>query len=376
MLRGRAAEKGLALEIDIEAGFPASIHADSTKVRQILINVIGNAIKFTDHGSVMVHARLQEANADHAIACIEVTDTGTGIGQHDRERIFEAFEQTVAGRGKGGTGLGLTISREYAQMMGGGLSIDSAPGRGSVVRFTFQAVPAMQEAGATGPARNRTIAGIAPGSAKPKILVVDDSGLNREILRLILNGVGLTTIREAANGSEALRILRDWQPDVVLMDRRMPGMDGLQATLAIRELPQGREIRIIIVTASAFEEDRQAAITFGADGFVSKPFREEEILVEIRRVFPTLEFRYEEQKPPTVVASSPGDYRSEAGKLDAGVRAELLNLIECGDVKRFEQVITSRLRDKNPALYARLHTLLEKFDYAQILMILEAPKLS
>jgi CheY-like chemotaxis protein/anti-sigma regulatory factor (Ser/Thr protein kinase) len=383
MLTERAQEKGLALEFAVDGRMPVSLQTDSTKLRQILVNIIGNAIKFTAHGSITVRAVVQHDDADEVTVSVDITDTGPGIDAHDVHKVFDAFEQSASGREKGGTGLGMTISRQYARMMGGDLTISSEVGKGTTAHFIFCAQRCGDERHAersNGLERRagERITGLAPTSAVPKILVVDDVDSNRTLLNLMLSDAGLTDIREARNGNEAVSIARDWQPDIVLMDRRMFGMDGLQATREIRGLPHGQATRIVMVTASAFEQDRQEALASGADGFISKPFREEAMLKEIQRLYPGIVFQHADAQAMssqgTRNAAGSSDYRTELALIDSAVIAELRDLIECGDVGRFERAIEKHVQERSPAMHSRLHELVEKFEYDQILAILSGTR--
>jgi PAS domain S-box-containing protein len=370
MLKVRAKEKGLALTFEVDERIPALVQSDGTKLRQILVNIIGNAIKFTDHGSIAVRVILSDTDEQSIKACFDVADTGCGIEEHERLKVFDAFEQTSSGRHKGGTGLGMAISRQYARMMGGDLTFDSEVGKGTTVHFTVTALRRERVAAAREPENTWQIDRLEIGSAQPKILIVDDIESNRDILVRMLGGIGFAEIREAADGEAALEIIHQWQPEIVLMDRRMPGMDGMQLTRVIKDLPQAKNIRIIVVTASAFAEDRQLALEIGADGFISKPFREQEIFTEIRRVFPRIIYRSVGGEAGTQTSVLTGDLRQEVASLDRMLVAQLVEMIECGDVLRFENSIQENLKDGNPGLYDHLRQLAQRFDYARIVATL------
>jgi signal transduction histidine kinase/CheY-like chemotaxis protein len=374
MLKMRAAEKGLALAFDINPRVPMAMHTDATKLRQVLVNIIGNAIKFTDQGSIDIRAIVQSSDAQTVVVGIEISDTGSGIAEHEKSKVFDPFEQTESGHRKGGTGLGMAISREYARMMGGDLTFDSTPGKGTTVHFTFIAQQRQDNVNDTPTVAAKSIRDLAPDSAQPKILIVDDVESNREILRLLLKDVGFTEIQEVSDGKKVQAVVKLWQPDIVLMDRRMPGMDGLQATRVIRELPEAQNTRVIMVTASAFEEDRRLALASGADGFISKPFHASEILHELHRVFPTIVYRYEDISDTALPLSTGNhDWQADMAGMDAGLASELIDLIECGDIVRFEQVIAERLSDTAPLLCKHLQTLAAQFDYKNISAILQQP---
>ena len=371
MLRARAIEKSLTLSVEIDAGVPNAVRVDATKLRQILVNIIGNAIKFTDHGGIKVHAFLLPAAGDGVTVGMTIADTGVGIAAHDLPKVFGVFEQTASGRMKGGTGLGMSISRKYARMMGGDITIESAEGHGTTVHLQFNAVPLRSEKPRRGPARQRDITGLAPDSAMPDILIVDDVESNRDILRIMLEDIGLTSIREAVDGESALERAREKMPDLVLMDRRMPGIDGFQATRAIKALPGGERVCVIMVTASAFDIEREDALANGADGFLSKPFREQEILATIGRLVPGIRYRYDDSgQAPAPHAALP-DLASEIARIDRALLVQLSELIEGGDVVKFEELIERHVLPASPELHRRLLALVQRFDYTQILAILK-----
>ncbi|MGZ3159988.1 MAG: response regulator, partial [Burkholderiaceae bacterium] len=372
MLKMRAAEKGLTLTFDISPNMPAVMHTDATKLRQILVNIVGNAIKFTDQGGICIRSAVQSDGAQTIVVGIEIADTGSGIADHEKSKVFDPFEQTESGHRKGGTGLGMAISRQYARMMGGDLTFDRTLGKGTTVHFTFAAQRRQDAVSETPTIPAESILDLAPGSAQPKILIVDDVESNRDILRLMLEDVGFTEIREVADGKEVQARVKLWQPDIVLMDRRMPGMDGLQATRAIRDLPEAQNTRVIMVTASAFEEDRQLAMESGVDGFVSKPFREAEMLQELQRVFPSIVYHSENKENAGILATAHnGDWKNDMTTMDATLADELIDLIECGNVVRFEQLIVERLSDSAPLLCRHLQMLAEQFDYKNIVNVLQ-----
>ncbi|MBI1892227.1 MAG: response regulator [Burkholderiales bacterium] len=369
MFKMRAFEKGLKLDFGIDDSVPENLCADATKVRQVLVNILGNAIKFTDDGGIKVAVSARKEEGPKIFVGIIVTDTGPGIPEHEQAKVFEAFEQTESGNRKGGTGLGMAISRQYARMMDGDVSLQSSTGKGTAVRFSFIGLPGEGTSIENEQIETGRVAALAQDSVQPKILIVDDIESNRDILRLMLSGIGISAIREEAGGKDLAAVVDEWRPDIVLMDRRMPGIDGLAATRMIRALPKGNEVRIIMVSAGAFEEERRLAFAAGIDGFVGKPFREQEIFAEIQRVFPAIVYRYENET--TSARNGNGDLSVDLGGLDGALAAELMGLIENGDVLRFEKCLDERLREQQPYVYERLHELVQRFDYARILALLK-----
>ncbi len=239
----------------------------------MLVNLLGNAVKFTKQGHVRVSAAVNPAETGQLWLGVEVEDTGPGIAQEEMGRLFQYFEQTRSGREtQSGTGLGLVISRDYARRMGGDISVASEPGKGSVFRFELPiALGAATPAGEL--PDDRRVAGLAPGQAPLRVLVADDQDTNRGWVRALLESVGFE-VREAGNGQEALEIWQAWRPQLILMDMRMPLMDGYEATRRIRSAPGGDATVIIALTASTLDERMPAMMDAGVDDLVCKPFKE------------------------------------------------------------------------------------------------------
>jgi PAS domain S-box-containing protein len=290
-----ARRKGLRLEIDVAESVPERVMVDGRHLRQVLLNLLGNAIKFTERGEV----RLAVAPEGADWLRFEVTDTGIGIGPDYIEDIFKAFRQTKAGAMAGGTGLGLTISARLVRTMGGELKVDSTPDSGSRFHFTLPLIEAPVTAlDRTAPAEDIDLgARLASGQALTA-LVADDSSINRRILAALLESAGVHVIT-AAGGQEALALARRHLPDVVLMDLRMRDLDGLEATRSLLKDPASAGIRVIAVTASAFGDAREAAREAGCVDFMSKPVRAE---VLFRKLQQHLGVRFESPAPPKAPA--------------------------------------------------------------------------
>ncbi|WP_052507575.1 response regulator [Desulfonatronovibrio magnus] len=280
MFRPRLEARGLTLTVLRESGLPASLHADETKLRQVLVNLLSNALKFTESGKVTLEVRRSAARPeDHEDANqirldFAVQDTGPGITAEDRVRIFDAFYQTRSGVDAGGTGLGLPICRRYVEMMGGRLTVEGEPGQGSVFRFDIQAVEA--DPGQT-PASGRRIVGIVSESGPRRVLVVDDDPENRILIHAVLEPVGFV-VQEAGSGQEALEIIDHRAPDAVIMDIRMPGMDGREVIRQLKERGYSRDMPIIASTAYAYNNEQAEIMAAGAHAYLRKPFRIDELL--------------------------------------------------------------------------------------------------
>jgi len=290
VLRVRAEEKNLRLvcELDREA-LPRAVAGDQGKLRQILLNLAGNAVKFTSAGSVTL--RVSWSNGQ---ARFEVEDTGPGIAAAELPRLFEPFSQTDSGqRTKEGTGLGLALSRDLARLMDGDITVVSEPGRGSCFRVEVALPEAAVETMLESKDRRR-VTSLAPGQAPVRVLVVDDTALNRTVLARLLEAVGFE-VRTASGGEEAVALWESWSPHFIWMDKRMPGVDGLEATRRIRarEQREGRpRVPIIALSASALEHERSDILAAGCDDFVAKPFRESMIFTKMREHL-GIEYAYE-----------------------------------------------------------------------------------
>ncbi len=314
MLRGRTRAKSLGFVVERSEDLPRWVRGDEGKLRQVLINLLGNAVKFTASGSITLRARWRGG-----IAEFEVKDTGHGISPDELESLFEPFVQTESGRrSKEGTGLGLAISRNFVQMMGGDIRVRSQLGMGSVFGFDIELPEVTDGDEVTG---RRSVLALEPGQPEYRVLIVDDAERNREILVKLLSSVGFA-VCEASDGREAVAVWTSWRPDLVLMDMRMPVLDGRSATLEIRRLEaadggnaegasNAPRTKVISLTASAFEHERDAILEAGCDDFLTKPFREEVLFQKLARHL-NARFRY---------ALESSD-RALSGRLDSGVGLE------------------------------------------------------
>ena len=270
MVSMRAGQIGAELVLD-SAGLPAGARVDGTKLRQVLLNLMSNAVKFTGQGRVTLSVR-GVARGDLAELTFAVSDDGPGIAPEDQARIFEPFIQADGPGAKEGTGLGLTISREFVELMGGVLTVRSRVGEGATFQFTIMVRTGEAEEGEDVGAPTA----LAAADHGRRILVTDDNEDGCELLCGLLRPLGFE-LSCASDGAEALRQVASWQPDLVFMDWRMPGMDGLAATRAIRADTDLVQPRIVVLTASAYAEERAEALAAGADEFMRKPVQQEQL---------------------------------------------------------------------------------------------------
>jgi signal transduction histidine kinase/ActR/RegA family two-component response regulator len=390
MFRLRAGEKHLSLRVHRAGDVPRYVRSDEAKLRQVLSNLLGNAVKFTREGSVALRVGVADTlpTGQYGAATLhfEVEDTGPGIAAEELELVFDPFVQASAEQQlQEGTGLGLSISRQYTRLMGGDLVVSSVLGHGSLFSFDVQVgLTDADKVEAAWP--KRQVLGLAPDQHAPdggpyRLLIVEDRETNRQLLVKLLTGLGTPPlgfeVREAVNGQEAVEAWEHWEPHLIWMDMRMPVMDGHEATQRIKARPKGRETVIIALTATAFEEDREEILAEGCDDFVRKPFRKEEIFDMLAKHL-GVRFIYEEglvpsgvveaagpdlppdaTPPVAALAALPLDWRTELQQ--ATMRADLnqmLNLIE-------------QIRDQNSDLADRLARMALDFEYRALLALIE-----
>ncbi|MDX2231532.1 MAG: PAS domain S-box protein [Leptolyngbyaceae cyanobacterium bins.349] len=399
MFQLRAYEKGLQLIIDRAPALPQYIETDENKLRQVLINLIGNAIKFTPAGHVSLRIRQiadsreigepERAEVTQAIPqsaltlAFEVEDTGPGIDPAELESLFEPFIQSGNRQiSQEGTGLGLPISRQFVQLMGGELTVCSQLGVGSTFAFTI-AVNLTSEIDAPTPAAPRHILGLAHDQVPYRILVVEDNDTNRQLLVQLLESIGFA-VQEAAEGQTAIALWERWHPHLIWMDMRMPIMDGYEATRQIRERertashepgsPQAGDTptKIIALTASAFEEDRARVLAVGCDDFVRKPFQETELLQKIVEHL-SVEYLYAEVELTASAVIAPANLPDAIAALQTlapPLQSQLYQATIQLDHEQLKELI-EQVAPSQPALAAYLAEQLDNFDFEQILQLLQ-----
>jgi len=292
IIRIRAEQKGLQFNYEVSANLPHTVMLDEKRVRQVLLNLLGNAVKFTDKGHISLKIGSVVQKDGTAVLGFSVIDTGVGMAQEQFETIFQPFEQVgELERRFGGTGLGLSISRQLVRMMNSDIKVDSELGKGSTFSFDLQ-VPLVEIDIALRPAKRRMTGYIGPVKT---ILIVDDVMANREMLADLLRALGFA-IEEAGNGKEALEQVALMPPDLVLMDIMMPVMDGLEATRRLRADADHGTVPIIAISASATAEDQHESMVAGASAFMTKPIDQDSLLMQIADF---LGLAWESEAPPT-----------------------------------------------------------------------------
>jgi CheY-like chemotaxis protein len=370
MFEIRARQKGLALVVESAPELPQYINADEGKLRQVLINLLGNAIKFTYTGSVTLQVNAAPDGQNYRLR-FSVRDTGIGIQPEDRERIFEPFMQSKETLSQQGTGLGLTISRQYVDLMGGRLSVESEAGAGST--FSFE-IPVLPELAFQTSTSLEKVAGIAPGQlakdGRPfRLLIAEDVEANRRFLSELLRPLGFD-VREAVNGVEAVDVWQTWQPHLIFMDLRMPLVDGLEATRTIKATPQGQNTAIVMITASAFEADHAAALAQGCDDFIRKPVREDQIFAALRKQL-GVQFVYEPVIPGATKVGYPAQSLEQISLLPETWKERMRQAVLEADVMSMQDLI-QEIAGPFPVVGEALSEKLYHFDYDGIRSLLDS----
>lgn len=367
----QAQAKALRIETSCTEGTPRYVCADKGKIRQVLLNLVGNAVKFTEQG--VVRMRLGRADAVSAEGlpetvfrlAFDVEDSGCGISEEQQEAVFEVFFKADAGAPqKTGSGLGLPLSRRYAQAMGGDVTVKSREGRGSVFRFVFCARPVDPSAAVEmrkARWRVRPVDGV-----KPRVLVVDDNPAGRDVQVVMLETAGFI-VDVAESGERALACLREsGQYHVILLDKRMPGMDGLETLKRIRALPAGRRIPVILMTASDFNDESDTVRSLGGDGVLPKPVAFDRMLEEIGRV---TGFAFDRIGEGGVIEG--GDERPLTGAAGADtstisvpddLRERIGAAVRCGDVMALRALVVE-LRALSSEVAAVVEPMVDAYDY-------------
>ena len=361
MFELRCRDKNLQWQLEIGADDPLWVRGDESKLGQVLINLLGNAVKFTYIGKVTL--KVSQPTSDNY--CFEVIDTGEGIAAADQTALFQPFEQGRAGRHQEGTGLGLTIAQKCLELMDSRLEFETTPGRGSRFFFAVVLPPAQGEYRPAPEKALVTTKRLAPGF-ELRAIVVDDMAHNREVLARLLTQLG-AQVEMAASGKEALAYLEGQLPDVVFLDIRMPEMDGHQALQAIRAQPAWQAVKVVAVSSSVLAHERQAVFDDGFDDFIGKPFQFEQISACLARHLP-VEFEAAEAGAETAVASSDWSTLILPSELHAG----LVEAAEVRAVTRLEEHLKAleQLGEEQHRLADYLRHLRRHLDMAAILDIL------
>ena len=368
----RAQQKNLKLRFIQHPDLPQYIVTDPGKLRQVLFNLIANAIKFTSQGEVSVNVQHELADSKATLQ-FAVKGTGPGIAKDELDKLFSAFEQTRSGRERAeGTGLGLAISQKFAQILDGKIIVESEEGTGSV--FTLQISTAIAK---NGPQANESlkpkVLKIKPGQKTFRILVVDDKYDNRKVLFELLESVGFS-VKEAENGRECVDIFKVWHPDLIFMDIRMPVMDGFEATRIIKSESTTKSKLVIAVTASVFEEDKTMALAAGFDDYIRKPIQEDVIFSTLEK---HLKVKYVFQESSQLI--QPADVSTESNPLTPSLMSILPEELKSKLKQNAQELnqlamkqLVQQIHEKGyTEIAAGLKELVSHFKFEDILQLLE-----
>ena len=373
MFRIQANSKKLWMKTDHGSELPQYVLTDEGKLRQVLVNLLGNAVKFTEAGGVTLLAECERGEGGECALRFEIRDTGPGISQEEMGILFTSFGQTSAGIKSGrGTGLGLAICKVYVELMGGSITVASELGKGTVFNFSVAAQIAGKD-GLEVKTPERRVIGLKPGQKSYRIMVVEDEQQNRDLLCQLLAVVGFE-VREAVDGQAAVELWREWRPHLVWMDIRMPVMNGYDSTRLIKSMPGGKETVIIAISANVLDEDRAKIMDCGCDDVQDKPFKEEELFAKIAKHL-RVEYVYEDGKDAVPPKSDDLGKSAErrlspplSATLPVEMAAEIARAATHADYLRILELI-DKLQNQDAALAAHLQELAEQFDYKSLLEI-------
>lgn len=359
--------KHLQFIFETAIDLPHYVVVDESKLRRIFVNLIGNAVKFTDEGVITVRSRVDKIDVKTSMLIVEIQDSGAGIAEQELDKLFKHFVQTSSGVKKGsGTGLGLALSQELAVLMGGGISVTSKIGKGSI--FTFSVKIEEGNLSSNTPVPKRIIS-VDRKAENYRILVVDDKYENLKVVVNLLKLVGFET-NEAVNGEEAINKFEEWKPDLILMDLRMPVMDGYDATRQIKSTEKGLTTPIIALTASLFEEEHEKIESMGIQGYIRKPFNENDLLSTIGKVL-GVDFIYEDEKTSseTKYMNNEQALLKDIAELPIDLKTQMLKAIDVADINQLITLIHG-IHSQNIDLSLHLMSLAKNYDYDYLQQIL------
>jgi len=369
LFKERALDKHLQLIFENAKDLPKYIMIDEGKLRQLFVNIIGNAIKFTEEGGVAIRTQVVKDDDETWFLVVEVEDSGPGISEEEMGKLFRHFEQTSTGVKKGtGTGLGLALSRELALLMGGDITVTSKLGEGSI--FTFKVEIKEGNPDEIEKKDTKHVVSIENRERTYKILVVDDKKENLQVAVNLLNIVGFITI-EAVDGKDAIEKFIESKPDLVLMDMRMPVMDGYESTRIIKSMEEGKDIPIVALTASTFEDERKRIKALNMQGYIRKPFREGDLFRTIGKLL-HLKYIYEEDLNE-IAEKIPVDnnkFEEDFVKLPELIVSEMLEAISVADLDKLTSIING-FETEYPCVAHKLMNLAKGYEYDNIEKLLK-----
>jgi len=369
MMRAWAGAKGIELLVNTSSSVPSSARSDAAKLRQVLINLLGNAVKFTEEGSVTLRVDAKPIDIDQRLLLIfEVQDTGIGIAAEDQARIFSPFVRVGKTATQGGTGLGLSIAQQFVQMMGGTIRLDSTPGKGSLFRIEVPVERAEEPEVMTSQGDREQVIGLETGQPEYRMLIVEDQRENWLLLQRLLNDTGFQ-VQVAEDGAQGVEMFRTWKPHLIWMDLRLPVMGGMEAAREIRALDGGRQVKIVALTASGFAQQRADVLAAGLDDFVRKPYRREEIFDCLARQL-GVRYLHSETRHESPTRQVAALRREALAMLPQQLRKELADALVRLDPEAIVEVI-DRVSKQDAQLGEVLAHCSKRFAYTEILSALE-----
>ncbi len=374
----KAYEKKLDFSVSSSLNMPRNFKLDKQKLRQVLFNLLSNAFKFTAQGQIELFLRVKPKDNLFYELTFKVQDTGLGIPPEEQNKVFQSFEQTSSGKKvQGGTGLGLAISQRFVQMMGGEIGFVSQANQGSCFSFSLLA-PLSESTLVKEPVEAAPAIPVFDFGHlhSPHALVVDDQTHNRDILRLLLEQYGFVVL-QASNGQEALDIVAEVTPDVILLDMSMPIMDGLTCLKHLRQNPATKDICVIMITANAFSSDQQTCLTAGANAFVSKPYKKETLIEVLSKHLNIAKTTTADTQVPIatqMAISSPISAEECARALPPDLLKQLLDTAICIDEDCFLQLI-QLVEGHHTELACQLKHWLQNYYHEHLIRFLEAAHL-
>ncbi len=364
--------KNLQFIFETADDLPRYIFVDDNKLRRIFINLIGNAIKFTDEGGIAVRIRGEKINEESSRLIVEIQDSGSGIAENEISKLFKQFEQTSSGIKKSsGTGLGLALSREMAILMGGGISVSSKIGIGSVFTFYVEIKEGkpidIQEK------LTKRVVSLKNAQQPVRVLVVDDKLENLQVVVNLLKITGFET-NEAMDGAEAIEKFEAWNPHLILMDLRMPVMDGYEACRRIKLSEKGKKTAIIALTASVFKEEREKIASMDMQGYIQKPFRENELFSTIANIL-GIQYIYKDEAPMEhdKYLNDKKNITDDIAKLPLQLVLEMLDALAIADLDLLIELINS-IEPENSELHHQLLGFANNYDYISLQKLLTNKK--
>jgi PAS domain S-box-containing protein len=372
MFRVRTDAKKLNFSVEGLGQMPNYVVGDQSKLLQVFINLLGNAVKFTEKGGVVLRVRVKQEDSDRLRLLAEVEDTGPGIPETELNNLFKPFLQTQNSRRAGsGTGLGLAISKEFVRLMGGDITVGSKEGTGSLFKFDLQLRESETGSDEKKPESAR-VRGLRPGQPTYRILIADDEETNLVMASRMLGNTGFET-RQATNGEEAVETFRAWQPHLIFMDMRMPVMDGFEAIRRIRAGAGGQDVKIISVSASAFSQNRREALQAGADDFIAKPFREA-VLFEMIGKLLGIEYVLSDEAGPAKLLPSAAVMSAMTAEVLSALPEESINKMRDAVISAdFDLMmeLVGGVEGHNILVAQELRSLIERFKYTEFLELLQ-----